>query len=289
MDLLIHSRPQRLPLAVGCMLGVTLSSPGIALADAHSEPVAQSDAAAPEDGRALARRRVAEGQALYEQAKYEEALVAFQDAAAAYASPDFQFNIGLCYERLGETRAAIRAFEAYLRNKPDARDRASVEHRIEELRAEQDRETSPAVPTPVLVEPPGQAEPASTAPAPNEDAAPEARPHRPFIISGAALAGVGAAVMIAGGVGFGIVANRRADRVSQVLDSDNPQGLTRAETVGLAQEADRLRALQIGSIAGGGAMAIVGAALLTTGIRRRRQSQLTLLPTGRGLAVRGVF
>ena len=62
-----------------------------------------------------------------------DALASFQDAAATYASPDLHFNMGLCHERLGEYAAALRSFEAYLRNKPDAPDRASVEHRIELL------------------------------------------------------------------------------------------------------------------------------------------------------------
>ncbi len=137
------------------MFGATLLSPSIALSSTLAQPAVEDSPTqvegagpedapkAPESGKDLARRRVAQGQALYEQAEYEEALVAFQDAAAAYASPDFQFNIGLCYERLGETTSAIRAFEAYLRNKPDARDKASVEHRIEELRAELDRVANP--------------------------------------------------------------------------------------------------------------------------------------------------
>ena len=256
-------------LALTCAVALPLSLPRAAVA---AEP-------AVDDGKALAKQKVVEGQDLYEQARYEEALVAFQDAAAAYASPDFQFNIGLCHERLGEPRAAIRAFEAYLRNKPDASDRASVEHRIAQLRAELERPQSP--PPPVVEPPPAAAEPV--------DDPVERKPHRPLVISGSVLLGVGGAVAIAGGLGFGVPAGRRAERVDDVLNRDNPEGLTRAQTESLAVEGDRFRTLQIGSIATGGALAITGAVLLSAGLQRRRRSQLSFLPSPRGIAVAGTF
>ena len=256
--------------ALGCILALTIgSSPAVA-----AQPAA-------DDGKALAKQKVVEGQELYEQARYEEALVAFQDAAAAYASPDFQFNIGLCHERLGEPQAAIRAFEAYLRNKPEATDRASVEHRIAELRAQLERDQSP--PPPVIDSTPQPVE-RTAAPSPSEPTHPPSA--RPLVVSGATMLGVGGALALAGGVGFGIPAGRRAERIDNVLVLDNPEGLTRAQTESLAAEGDRLRTLQITSLAVGGTLAITGAVLLATGLQRRRRAQLSLSPRGFALAAR---
>ena len=241
--------------------------------------VAQTQVPVEEDGRALAKRKVLEGQELYEQARYEEALVAFQDAAAAYASPDFQFNIGLCHERLGEPQAAIRAFEAYLRNKPDASDRASVEHRIEQLYAELDARSAP--PTPVETAPPSS---------PVEDAPVEEKPHRPLVVAGSVLLGFGVAAMVGGGIGFGVPAGRRADRVDDVLTLDNPEDLSRAQSEQIAAQGDRFRTLQVASLAVGGALSVAGVVVLARGLQRRaRAERLSVLPSPSGVVLVGRF
>lgn len=269
-------------LAVGLLVLPLASMPRCA--HARVEPATEPEPEPELDGKAFARQRVSQGQALYEQARYEEALVAFQDAAAAYASPDFQFNIGLCHERLGEPQAAIRAFEAYLRNKPDASDRASVEHRIAQLRAELE---APAEPPPPAVSPSPQQ---PTAPQLDQPPPAEAKPHRPLVITGSVLLGVGVGVAAGGGVTFGVLANRRAARVDDTLTLDNPEELTREEARALATEGDRFRTLQITSLASGGALAIAGAVVLAKGLQRRRLAgRVSVLPSPRGVALWGRF
>jgi len=226
------------------------------------------------------------GKKAYNAARYEDALGHFQEAATRYASPDFQYNIGLCYERLGKPEEAIRAFRTYLRAKPDADDRANVEDRIFELEAELEKAQSQPDEQP---EPAPQPEPAE--PEPKRD------PGRVLIISGAALAGVGAAVALGGGLGFGLAARSRSLDVEDVVSGGNPDGLTFGEAQTLEDEGRRLETFQIATAAAGSAVAIIGVALLAVGLKRKKSASpgpsAVLAPTGSrhsaGLSLTGRF
>lgn len=203
-------------------------------------------------------------------ALYEAALADFTEAASLYASPDFQFNIGLCYEKLDKYDDAIRAFATYLRAKPDAEDRPDVENRIHALEqlsnqrkaeAEEDRarardaarRSEEPVVEPVVDEPP-----------PPTDAG------RPLIIAGVALAGVGVAVGLGGGIGLGVLASKRSNAVDAVLTGGNPDGLTFSQTQTLEDEGKRFEGFQIGLAASGAVVAVTGAVLLAVGLRQRQ-------------------
>lgn len=225
------------------------------------------------------------GKKAYNAARYEDALGHFQEAATRYASPDFQYNIGLCYERLNKPDEAIRAFRTYLRAKPDADDRANVEDRIFQLERELERAKAEANGEPMPPEPdpdPGPTEPP--------------KPSRPFIITGAVLTGVGAALALGGGIGFGVAAADRSASVDEVNDG-NPQGLTFAEVQTLDDEGRRFETFQIVTAAAGAAVAVTGVALLAIGLKRKKAAQAspsaTLVPTwtGRsaGLSLQGRF
>lgn len=199
------------------------------------------------------------GTSAYDEARYEDALAAFQDAATLYASPDFQYNIGLCYEKLNKPEEAIRAFKTYLRTKPEASDRANVEDRIARLRDDVERgESTP----PVSAEPP----PPTPVDSPPRDRS------KPLMIAGGALAGVGAALALGGGIGFGVLAKRRSDDLDEIQDGGNPQGSTFPEAQDLEREGKRFEALQVTFAAVGAAVAITGAALLALGAKRRKQA-----------------
>lgn len=229
----------------------------------------------------------------YNDAEYESALGAFQEAASLYASPDFQYNIGLCYEKLDKPAEAIRAFEVYLRTKPEATDRANVRDRIarleqrkleleEEAREARAQETAP----PPRIEPQGAAD------TPDE---PSIKPHRPLIISGGALLGVGGLTALVGGIAFGVLARQRSDEVQDVLEGGNPDALTLDETRELEDEGERFEVGQISTVAVGASIAIVGSVLLAIGLKRRAENQATasvspvLGPTRAGLAITGRF
>lgn len=262
---------------------------------AEPAPAEPAGAGTPEDDqvqRAMAAYQ--RGTQNYNLAQYEAALADFTEAASLYASPDFQYNIGLCYEKLGKYDEAMRAFAAYLRAKPDAEDRPNVENRIHELEAEKERRereaeeaeaarvaAANARPQPDPVEPTQTDEP----PQPNEG--------RPLIIAGAALAGVGAAVALGGGVAFGVLARQRSQAVDEVQTGGNPDDLTFGETQALDDEGKRLEGIQIGMAAGGAVVAVTGAVLLALGLRKRQaartQAQAWLGPSSAGLVITGRF
>jgi tetratricopeptide (TPR) repeat protein len=245
-----------------------------------------------DDARQRAKHNVELGARLYGEAKYAEALEAFERAAAAYPLPDFHYNIGLCHERLGNPRKAIVAFEAYLQGKPDAPDAPGVRDRIEALRTqlEQSRaEAMPVEPAPAITTQPrppavplharttdARSRPQPVRTAPETDALPERDRDRgrAMIVSGATLLGLGTAIGIAGGVTFGIYAERRSDEVDRVLDQGNPNDRTMSETRELADQGDLYRTLQLASIGTGVAVTVTGLALLLAGRRRAREVAL---------------
>jgi tetratricopeptide (TPR) repeat protein len=105
----------------------------------------------PEEARDRARDAFAQGQELYRAGDYASALSAFQTAELAQPSPAAQYNIGRCYERLGQPAAAVAAFERYLAEAPDAPDHQAVTEHTAELR----RQVPPEAHLTVAVEPPG--------------------------------------------------------------------------------------------------------------------------------------
>jgi hypothetical protein len=73
------------------------------------------------------------GQKLYKQARYAEAISKFEEAYAVRPHPVIYFNIGKCWEQLGETAKALRAYRDYLRLAPDAKDKETVSDAIANL------------------------------------------------------------------------------------------------------------------------------------------------------------
>ncbi len=270
-----------LPLAASLV-----GTPAAQMAPA-SEPEPAAEAESPRQDPKLERAMESYelGKKAYNAARYDDALGHFQEAATRYASPDFQYNIGLCYERLGKPEEAIRAFQTYLRAKPDAADRANVEDRIFEL--EKEIEAAANQPEP-------DTEP-DTEPEPEPE--PAAKPYKPLLITGAVLAGVGGAVAPGGGFGFGFAARSKSLQVDDVVSGGNPDGLTFSEAQALEDDGRRFETIQIITAATGAAVAIAGVALLAVALKRKKQAEpgpsASLVPTwsGRsaGLSLTGRF
>jgi tetratricopeptide (TPR) repeat protein len=246
-------------------------------APAETPPVEGSPTeTAPEDEpiqRAMAAYE--RGKQNYNLAQYEAALADFTEAASLYASPDFQYNIGLCYEKLGKYDEAIRAFSAYLRAKPDAEDRPNVENRIQMLEqelAEQERRAEEEAEAQAEAARRAQAERDAQPPVTTTDEPPPVDTGRPLIIAGVALAGSGVAVALAGGIALGVLARDRSKAVDAVQTGGNPHGLTFAQTQALEREGKRFEAIQIGLAAGGAVVAVTGAVLLALGLRKRERA-----------------
>lgn len=276
-----------LPIAISLVVAPPAEDKAPATAPADVAPPGTAPTEPPRQDPQLERAMESYelGKKAYNAARYEDALGHFQEAATRYASPDFQYNIGLCYERLGKPDEAIRAFRTYLRAKPDADDRANVEDRIFQLERELERAKAEANGEPMPPQPdpdPGPAEPP--------------KPSRPFIITGAVLTGVGAALALGGGIGFGVAAADRSASVDDV-NGGNPDGLTFDEVQTLDEEGRRFETFQIVTAAAGAAVAVTGVALLAVGLKRKKAAQAgpsaTLVPTwtGRsaGLSLQGRF
>jgi tetratricopeptide (TPR) repeat protein len=212
----------------------------------------------PRDDANLARAMEAfqSGSENYNKAKYDVALRDFLEAASLYASPDFQYNIGLCYEKLDKPEEAIAAFETYLKTKPDAPDRANVEDRVARLKqtalarkADGGKKDTPS----------GKPEKSKAA--------------RPMLITGDVLTGVGIVVMVAGGVGFGVAARGKSKQLDEVQNGGNPDDLTFEEAQALEKEGKKLETIQISMLAVGGAVLVAGVALVAVGTVRRKKAK----------------
>jgi tetratricopeptide (TPR) repeat protein len=246
-----------------------------------SEPEPSEDEPPPDEdpnyARAVEAYRL--GTELYNAAKFEEALAAFQEAATLYASPDFQFNIAKCYERLGKYEDAIRSYELYLRTAEDSGDTAVIEASIADLqRRIKERDAA--------AEAANKPDPVPTGPK---------NPGKKLVLTGGVLLGVGALVALGGGLGFGIPVSSDNKTLGEVLD-DNPDGLTFAEADEIAKGARLNQTLELVMIGVGGALVITGAALLGIGMSKNKKAktaQLRVAPTwgrtGAGLSLSGSF
>lgn len=97
-----------------------------------------SSALAQVDGGVVARAQTLYGQAnaAYEAGRLEEAARLYAETDALLPTPEFAFNIGRCYERMGEAPQAIRYFERYLHDgHPTDAERTDLTTRIAALRA----------------------------------------------------------------------------------------------------------------------------------------------------------
>ncbi len=100
-------------------------------------PPSAKPAPSPE-AAAKAKESFNAGKKLYDQGKYADAVLKFEEAYAARPHPIIFFNIGKCYELLGETGKgetgkALRAYRDYLRAIPDASDKVAVNDSIANL------------------------------------------------------------------------------------------------------------------------------------------------------------
>jgi tetratricopeptide (TPR) repeat protein len=100
----------------------------LTLAPAWAAPPAPSPTATKK-----AKELFGAGQKLYQQGQYAEAIARFEEAYSAKPHPVIYFNIGRCYEELGRTGEALKAYKTYLRLSPEAKDRNQVAESIANL------------------------------------------------------------------------------------------------------------------------------------------------------------
>lgn len=118
-------------------------------------------------GAAASSKEKAEAKAHYDQGtvhfnldEWPQAIEEFKAAYRAYPDATFLYNIGQCHRKMGNVAEALSFYKKYLRERPEAPNRAEVEKRIDELEA-----SKAAHPAPAVVPPPVAPAPAATAPA----------------------------------------------------------------------------------------------------------------------------
>src|SRR5215510_12950478 len=126
------ARRDSLIIAFLCTLALAL------VAGAGSTVVAQPDT------KAEARTSYEQGKRMYAAGDYKGAIAAFSRAEQLAPSPYNDFNIALCYDKLGDAEIAVKYYRSYLGKVPDASNKAAVEASIARLEAAQKAASSKA-------------------------------------------------------------------------------------------------------------------------------------------------
>jgi tetratricopeptide (TPR) repeat protein len=82
-----------------------------------------------------ARKHFDEGERHFRLGRFADALAAYSRAYEVAPLPGFLFNIGQCHRMLGNHERAVFFYQGYLREKPDAKNRAAVDKLIQDSQA----------------------------------------------------------------------------------------------------------------------------------------------------------
>lgn len=111
---------------VGFRVGLCMAALAQLPSLAHATPSSQQ--------RALARELYTKGQQLFREGNYREAQNSFEEAYRVAPTPIVLLSVAECQVRTEQYEAAANTLETYLREKPDAKDRAEVKTQIDTLR-----------------------------------------------------------------------------------------------------------------------------------------------------------
>jgi hypothetical protein len=112
------------------------------------------------------------GKRFYEIGNWRAAIGQFKQASQILPSPILDYNIAICYEKLGKPKAALKYYRNYLLGSPTADNRAAVEAKIATLEAQIAATPAPPPPQPGVPAP-------GPAPAPGAEVAEEPAPPPP--------------------------------------------------------------------------------------------------------------
>ncbi|MCB9745111.1 MAG: tetratricopeptide repeat protein [Alphaproteobacteria bacterium] len=213
------------------------------------------------------------GRTLYEEGRYEEAIVDWEQSYRLSGQPVLLFNIGNAYERLGDYDKAIAALTGYAET-TSGDERKSIERRIESLTERRDElaaQAAPPDPTP-LPDPTPVPDPT---PATVEPSRP---PIAPIALMGVGVAGLGT------GVAFGLGARgARADADALCVNGLCPD--TAAEAIATDRRSSVLA--DVGFIVGGVGLASGATLFLLSG--RTSADDLSLSVSPGALLLSGSF
>ena len=291
------SKPIASLLGACLSVGMTMVSLPVALAappaTSNTGASPSEDQPSPIDTEARAMQAYADGKAAYDAGKYDDALKLFLDAQSLYPSPVFHYNIALCHESLGSLDQAVISYEAYLRSYNNAfgespEDQVNVQNKIDRInkQIEAEKAATDKPPEPIITEPAPEQEPVE----------PSKPPGRGMIIAGGVLTGIGVAAAAIGGPVYGVIATNASGELDNVYLGGNPERVTLEEARALDEKGRLAELNQILLISLGGAIGIVGIALLAAGISKRNRagSQSAMLvptagPNSAGFVLQGRF
>lgn len=205
-----------------------------------------------------------EGAALYAQRDYRRAVERFLRAYAVDPDPNLLFNIARCYEKLGDTEAAIEKYEEFIALPgADTVGRSRAHQSLQALRqlaASQQTQAAASAPAPVSSDEAPSAAVAATAdagkiPATHEDSGASVWPW--------ATLGVGVIAAGAGGV-FLALGQKDHDRLIETQgyrDRSAPYTFTRVQAVDLDDLGARKKLIGTIGLGIGGALVVTSAVL----------------------------
>ncbi len=179
--------------------------------------VAPAEKPAQKEARELYRK----GLTQHELGDYEGAITAFKHAYELTRAPGLLFNIAQSARLKKDYPQALELYRSYLRQLPEARNRADVEiliGQMERLIEEQQRSAVvPAVPSETPTTPAPVAPPQPSAPLVPERPTPDRNSGRTLMWTGVVLAAAGAVTLIAG-IGTGVNALERSGQLERLRE-----------------------------------------------------------------------
>jgi tetratricopeptide (TPR) repeat protein len=233
------------------------------------------------------------GKAAYRLGEFDEAIAFFREGYRLKADPVFLYNIALAHRGKQDFEKAIFFYQSYLREAPEAANRASVEAKIADLqRALDEKKRAAEAPPKTPLDPgkPTAEEPAAVTPKVPVPvvAVPVERKRNPtLIITGGTVAGVGLAASVVGAV---LLA--KASSTQREVDDAAERHLPWTEELA-DKDASARRNAKIGLVAviAGGTLVVGGGVVLFLGLRTSGGTEV--LPTassdGAGVVFRGSF
>lgn len=217
---------------------------------------------------AEARSLFEAGEVAFREGRFENALEYLQRSYELSHRPALLYNLGTTYDRLRRDAEALAAFERYLEEVPDAAQRAQIERRIAVLRESIAR----GAPSPDAEDETGAPE--------GGDPAPASETSDGAALPGWTTLGVGAAVLVGGGILLG-VALADVAAVENAADGTSWSAVSAAHGRSEGESIAGIVLLSVGAAAS--ATGLVWA--LTSGDTTRAE----IAPTAGGLLLRGTF
>lgn len=123
------SRKVSAPVRALCVIALAWAALFVGSVGSAAPALAQGDA------RATAQQHYQAGQKAYAAGDYRGAIREFASAEQLVPSGYNDYNLGLCYDKLGEADPAVRYYRSYLSRIADAKNRSAVEASIARLEA----------------------------------------------------------------------------------------------------------------------------------------------------------